>query len=52
MEHLRGTSRFATVVPAAKLIVKQEGVFLHPQTLTIEVALSIIVVGLILKCCC
>ena len=49
MELSRETSQFVMVVPVVKLIVELEGVFLHPQILIIEDALSIIVVGLTLS---
>lgn len=48
MELYREINQFVMVVALVKLIVKLEGVFLPPQILKVEAALSIIVVGLTL----
>ncbi|KOM31597.1 hypothetical protein LR48_Vigan01g115200 [Vigna angularis] len=48
MELYRETNQFVMEVALVKLIVTVEGVFLPPQILIIEAALSTIVVGLTL----
>lgn len=50
MELYRETNQFVMVVALVKLIVTVEDVFLPPQILIIEAALSTTVVGLTLDC--